>query len=62
MTAELAVLIPFVLLLVIMYYKNKSDVRKRLKKMKKATNVSMRKKATLGVNRSKKKSFYDRSL
>ena len=62
MTAELAVVIPFVLLLVIMYYKNKSDVRKRLTKMKKATNVSMRKKATLGVNRAKKKSFYDRSL
>ena len=38
MAAELAVLIPFVLLLIVMYYKNKSDVKKNLARMRKTQN------------------------
>ena len=61
-TAEMIVFPAFLVLLVIMYYKDKSDVRKHRAKLKKNANLSMRKKATLGVNRAKKKSFYGKEL
>lgn len=61
-TAEMIVFPAFLVLLVIMYYKDKSDVRKHRARLKKNANLSMRKKATLSANRATKKSFYGKEL
>ena len=61
MTAETIAFAAFVLLIIIMYYKNKSEVKKRLAHMKKATHNSMTKKTKPNMKRSaKKKSFYNK--
>ena len=62
-TAEMIVFPAFLVLLVIMYYKNKSDVRKHRAKLKKNANLSMRRKPNLNIKRAaKKQSFYGKEL
>ena len=59
-TAEMIVFPAFLVLLVIMYYKNKSDVRKHRTKLKKNANLSMRRKPNPNIK--KKQSFYGKEL
>ena len=62
MTAEMIVFPAFLVLLVIMYYKNKSDVKKHRARMKKNANLSMRTNPKPTTKRTAKKDHLGKQI